>query len=110
MQRPLRLTSSRDFDRVFRSGHRGSAKLLTAVALAGDPARPARVGLAVGSSVGGAVRRNRVKRVLREAIRTTCIKAGTDVVLVARPGIADSSLDETRAELAAALDRAGAGC
>ena len=84
--------------------------MITCVVTAGDPASPARVGLAVGSGVGNAVKRNRARRLLREAARATCIKAGSDVVLVAKPPVAESSLADVRAALDAALERAGASC
>jgi len=53
----------------------------------GDP----RLGLAVPRSVGSAVVRNKVKRLLREAWRELLpgIPAGHDYVLVARPGLAE---------------------
>ena len=103
------MTSSRDFARVFRSGKRGSSPLITCVAAIGDPGA-ARVGLAVGAGVGHAVKRNRARRLLREAVRATCIKPGTDVVLVGKPAIAGSSLADVRSALDAALERAGVSC
>ena len=52
-----------------------------------------RVGIAVPRKVGGAVVRNKVKRRLREAWRAQVerIPSGRDYVLVARPGLAESS-------------------
>jgi ribonuclease P protein component len=49
-----------------------------------------RLGLAVPKSVGGAVTRNRLKRQLREAWNTAAASEGSDYVLIARPGLADS--------------------
>ena len=55
-----------------------------------------RLGLAVPRSVGTAVVRNRVKRLLREAWRELLptVPPGQDYVLAARPGLAEPS--ETR--------------
>ena len=64
-----RLRTSRDFDRVKRSGAplRGSHCMLLALALPGEPTR---IGfIASRRSVGGAVQRNRARRRLREIVR-----------------------------------------
>ena len=47
---------------------------------------PPRLGVSVGRKVGGAVVRNRIKRLLREAFRAEArlLPPGTDAVIVAR--------------------------
>ena len=81
-----RLSRSADFDRVFRHGrsHAGREFVLY-VFPRGDDGSP-RLGLSVSRKVGGAVDRNLVKRLLREAFaqESSQLPDGTDVVVVAR--------------------------
>lgn len=76
---PLR--TSRDFERVFRSGRRVRAGPLVVVTAVGLPGR-VRLGLVAGRRIGPAVDRNRVKRRLRHAVREAAVSPGTDVVVI----------------------------
>ena len=94
MQRRHRLSRSRDFDAVYRSGRSASTRFLVLYWFPreqDDGAREPRLGLAVPKSVGNAVVRNRVKRQLREtwAELSDRAKPGHDYVLVARPALAE---------------------
>jgi ribonuclease P protein component len=67
-----------------------------------------RLGLAVPRSVGSAVVRNRVKRILREAWRELLpqVPRGQDYVLVARPGLLEPAETRGRDWLAAEISEA----
>jgi ribonuclease P protein component len=93
VNRRHRLSRSRDFDDVYRRGASTSTRYLVLHWFPRDEdgdGEP-RLGLAVPRSVGSAVVRNKVKRLLREAWRglLPSVPAGHDYVLVARPGFAE---------------------
>lgn len=92
MKRAYRLRRPDQFRRVRREGRTFSAQLLLLNVLAGRRRRT-RCGFVVGKQVGIAVRRNRAKRRLREAVRLLLprIVSGYDLVFVARgPEVADA--------------------
>lgn len=82
-----RLTRRKDIDRVFDAGVRANDRRLTLVAAPNGEGH-ARVGVGVGTRHGSAVRRNRVKRLCREAFRLTRdeLPGGYDYMMVPRPG------------------------
>lgn len=82
-----RLTRSADFDRVFRAGRSHAGRELVLYVFPRGDEEPSRLGLSVSRKVGGAVERNRVKRLLREAFARDGgrLPAGTDAVVLARP-------------------------
>jgi ribonuclease P protein component len=103
-----RLSRSADFDRVFREGRSHASRHLVLYAfpradLTED--RDPRLGVSVGRKVGGAVERNRVKRVLREAFWAVAasLPEGHDFVLVARPDAGALVRDEGGAGVETAL-------
>jgi ribonuclease P protein component len=93
-----RLSRSAEFDRVYRHGRSASNRHLVVYAFPRERTSAAsvrppeegedgpRLGVSVGRRVGGAVVRNRVKRVVREAFWSlTGLPDDHDYVVVARP-------------------------
>ena len=66
-----------------------------------------RFGYTASKALGNAVKRNRLKRRLREAVRSLPLASGWDVVLNARRGAADADYHELRASMAGLMVRAG---
>jgi ribonuclease P protein component len=82
----MRLSRSADFDRVFRHGRSHAGREFVLYVFPRGEGDEPRLGLSVSRKVGGAVERNRVKRLLREAfaIDGGRLPVGTDAVVVAR--------------------------
>jgi ribonuclease P protein component len=95
VHRRHRLSRSRDFDAVYRHGRSVSTRFLVLYWFARENGADAgaRLGLAVPKAVGTAVVRNRMKRRLREALRTRLpeLPQDQDYVLVVRPGLAEAT-------------------
>lgn len=104
------IKSSREIDRVFRTAHRASHSLVIALAAPTPLGRDlhGRVAFVAGKRLGGAVVRNRSKRVLRAAAREAGAPwAGYDVVLIARPSTAKASSHAVARSIEGAVRAAG---
>lgn len=74
-----------DFARVTRCGRRVSTRYFLVFLERRDDGGPARLGITVTRKVGTAVRRNRIKRLVREWFRLrTAMLGAQDVVVIAK--------------------------
>lgn len=87
-----RLHSGEDFDRVYRHGRRSGDNLFAVNALP-NPLGHARLGMSVSyKSVGKAVRRNYLRRLIRDVFRHACPHLPPlDYVVTSRPGAREAS-------------------
>ena len=106
LPREFRLRKTSDVQQVQRQGRRIRLPNLMVLFSVGLPGR-VRVGLTVSRKVGNAVVRNRVKRWLRETIRTELdgFPMGTDVVMIAHPQSMDAGLEGISSDIRVACQR-----
>lgn len=100
-----RLSRSAEFERVYRQGRSIANRHLVLYTFPNESSARPRLGLSVSRKVGGAVQRNRVKRLLREAFAhaESELAGGQDVVVVARPGAGELAEREGLAGMDASL-------
>ena len=108
-----RLRKRFEFGRVRDQGRRVyTESFVLVVRRADDESAPPRLGLTVSQKVGGAVRRNRVKRLLREVFRRErgLFPSGAEVVVIAKAQTPIDDFAAVRAELAQAAPALAAAC
>jgi len=100
-----RLSRSAEFERVYRQGKSTANRHLVLYTFPNSSTQRPRLGLSVSRKVGGAVERNKVKRLLREAFAHVeeDLSPGQDVVVVARPPAGELAEREGLAGMDASL-------
>ena len=91
---------ARDFRRIYSQGQRAHGRAVVVVAhRRSQPGH--RLGLSVSKAHGRAVRRNKIKRILREAFRLErpTLPGRFDLILIPRQRTGKYDLSEVRAEL-----------
>ena len=109
VRKRARLSRASEFQRIYRQGSSTASRYIVLHYFqhpAGMAATGPRLGLSVSKKVGGAVVRNRIKRLLREAfaICEPSVAHGYDYVLIARPSLVDLVERQQKGEKAIVLE------
>jgi ribonuclease P protein component len=99
-----RIRRRSEFQAVYERGVRLNGRYATVFVLPNDRAA-GRLGIAATKKLGGAVQRNRAKRLIREVFRRNNIAPGFDVVVVPKRELLDASLTVLETDYRSALDR-----
>jgi ribonuclease P protein component len=107
--RAARIKQTRDFARLRQQGQRLAIGCLIANWQRLAPETRSRLGVITGSRIGGAVVRNRARRLLRESFRLHQheLAQPVDLVLVARPSISGKGLADVEKDFLTTLRKAG---
>src|SRR6266850_1807233 len=100
-----RIRRRAEFQQVYERGTRIHSRFCTVFILPNE--RPVgRLGIAATKKLGGAVQRNRAKRLIREVFRRNKIASGFDIVVVPKRELLDASLTVLEADYRTTLERA----
>ena len=104
--RAFRLTTRRQFLAVYREGRRVGSRSFTLFGLPNETGRY-RLGITVTRKVGCAVRRNRIKRILREIFRKNLRdhRTGLDIVVNAHRGLDTTDSKKLESEFRSGIGR-----
>jgi ribonuclease P protein component len=107
-RRSFRLKKRREFERVYRNGKKYWNKTFVVYILP-NKTNITRLGLTVSKKVGNSVKRNRVKRLIRESFRLSQeqILPGYDIVVIAQPRAYSLKYKQLQSELLSLLRRGG---
>jgi len=99
-----RIRRRAEFQQVYERGTRIHSRYCTVFILPNE--RPVgRLGIAATRKLGGAVQRNRAKRLIREVFRRNKIAQGFDVVVVPKRELLEASLTVLEADYRTSLER-----
>jgi ribonuclease P protein component len=99
-----RIRRRTEFQRVYKHGDRIHSRYSTLFILP-NSLDVARLGIAATRKLGGAVQRNRAKRLIREVFRRNKIAPGFDIVVVPKRELLDASLTVLEADYRSILER-----
>ena len=93
-----------DFELIYNTGFKRSGRLMTMFTRERETG-PARLGIAATRKMGGAVERNRAKRLVRELFRQNKPSSSIDVVVVPRREMIAAGYDRVESEFRSLMAR-----
>src|SRR4029079_7711858 len=100
-----RIRRRAEYQQIYDRGIRTTGRYLTLFTFSND-LRIGRLGIAATRKFGGAVERNRAKRLIREVFRRNKLAPGFDVVVIPKRELLDASLTALETECRHTLERA----
>jgi len=104
----FRLRNQEDFQKVFQKGRSTANRQFVIYVLPKEGQDQLRIGISVSKKLGKAVVRNRIKRLIREALRLNLplIQWTGDLIVIARGPVAEMSYQEVADSLVHCLKKA----
>jgi ribonuclease P protein component len=99
-----RIRRRAEYQQIYERGARVHSRYCTMFVL-GNELSIGRLGIAASRKLGGAVQRNRAKRLIREIFRRNKLAPGFDIVVVPKREVLDTSLTVLEADYRATLER-----
>jgi len=108
MQKSYRLQKNEHFQQVFKKGNSIANRQLVLYFMPNSDQDTFRLGISVSKKIGHAVIRNRIKRLLKEAVRAEAeqIPGGYDLILIVRKPAVDLNLEQLQASVVHLLKKA----
>lgn len=101
-----RIRSRREFNEIYAHGNNFTNSLVVLKFLANEKGY-SRAAFSAGKKLGKAAERNRVRRLMREALRSLEVKPGWDLLFISRSPAMNSNFHQIRSSIETVLDRAG---
>ena len=109
MKKKHRIKKNDEFQAVFQKGKSNANRQFVVYQLDKEEQPNFRIGLSVSKKIGNAVVRNRIKRMVRQAITELKdeIASGKDFVIIARKPCAEMTYEEVKKSLIHVFKRSG---
>ncbi len=106
MQKQFRLRKNKEYNYIYKKGISTACKLLIIIYVPNRTGK-LKVGFSVSKKIGKSVTRNRIRRLLKEGMRSIIqsVNPGYNYIIIARNAIIDKSLTEITQSLIYVLKR-----